>query len=78
MTSTPVLAFPNFNKEFVVETDTCDTGIGAVLSQGGHPIAYFSKGLNVANQRLSTYEKEFLAVMMVLISGDPIYSEILS
>jgi hypothetical protein len=45
-----------------VETGACDTGIGAVLSQEGHPIAYFSKGLSSNNEKLSTYEKEFLAV----------------
>jgi hypothetical protein len=66
MVSTPVLAFPDFTKEFIVETDACDTGIGAVLSQDGHPIAYFSKGLSIANQSLSTYENEFLAVLMVV------------
>jgi hypothetical protein len=49
MSSTPVLTFPDFSKEFVVETDACDTGIGAVLSQEGHPIAYFSKGLSASN-----------------------------
>jgi hypothetical protein len=66
MVSTPILAFPDFTKEFIVETDACDTGIGAVLSQDGHPIAYFSKGLSIANQSLSTYENEFLAVLMVV------------
>jgi hypothetical protein len=66
MVSTPVLAFPDFTKEFIVETDACDTGIGAVLSQDGHPIAYFSKGLSIVNQTLSTYEKEFLAVLMAV------------
>jgi hypothetical protein len=45
-----------------VETGACDTDIGAVLSQEGHPIAYFSKGLSSNNQKLPTYEKEFLAV----------------
>jgi hypothetical protein len=66
MSSTPVLAFPKILKEFIVETDACDTGIGAVLTQEGHPIAYFSNGLNASNKNLSTYEKEFLAVMMTV------------
>jgi hypothetical protein len=66
MTITPILTFPYFTKKFVVETNVCETGIGEVLLQEGHPITYFSKGLSIANQKLSTYEKEFLAVMMVV------------
>lgn len=66
MVNTPVLALPNFDRPFSIETDACDTGIGAVLVQDGHPIAFFSKALGVRNQRLSTYEKEFLAVMMAV------------
>jgi hypothetical protein len=49
MSTTLVLAFLIFSKEFVVETDACEIGIGAVLSQEGHPIVYFSKGLSVNN-----------------------------
>jgi hypothetical protein len=64
MVNTPVLALPNFDRSFSTETDACATGIGIVLVQNGHQIAYFSKSLGVKNQRLSTYEKEFLAVMM--------------
>ncbi|GJY88377.1 retrotransposable element Tf2 [Tanacetum coccineum] len=42
MISTPVPSLPNFNKEFVMETDACDVGIGAVLVQADHPIAYMN------------------------------------
>ncbi|CAN6472899.1 unnamed protein product [Victoria cruziana] len=45
LVSAPVLTLPNFTKIFVVETDACDVGVGAVLSQDGHPIAYMSKAL---------------------------------
>lgn len=71
MTTTPVLALPDFDKPFAIEIDACDTGIGALLVQDGHLVAFFSKALGVRNQTLSTYEKEFLAVMMVVDKWRP-------
>ena len=71
MIDAPVLALPNFDRPFSIETDACETGIGAVLVQDSHPLAYFSKALGVRNQKLSTYEKEFLAVMMAVDKWRP-------
>jgi hypothetical protein len=64
--SATVLALPNFEQLFVVETNASDTGIGAVLHQGGHPIAYVSKALGPRTQGLSTYEKESLAILLAI------------
>ncbi|KAJ4784848.1 polyprotein [Rhynchospora pubera] len=63
MAEVPVLAMPDFSKTFIIETDASEVGIGAVLMQGRRPIAYLSKGLSVKNKGLSTYEKEFLALL---------------
>lgn len=62
ITVAPVLALPDFSKPFILETDTSGTGIGAILSQDKHPIAYFSKKLNSSMQHKSTYVRELYAV----------------
>jgi len=65
MTQTPVLALPNFQLQFTVETDACAEGIGAVLMQQGQPIAYLSKAIREKHKALSIYE-EFLALIMAV------------
>lgn len=70
MTTTPVLALPNFRLPFQVETDACGEGIGAVLMQQGQPIAYLSKALGDKHKNLSIYE-EFLALIMAVEKWRP-------
>lgn len=64
--SRPVLAIPDFTKPFAIEIDACHNGAGAVLLQAGHPLAYVSKPLGVKTQGLSTYEKEYLAILITI------------
>jgi transposase InsO family protein len=66
LVTAPVLHLPDFSKSFIIETDASAKGIGAVLQQDGHPIAYISKALGPKNQGLSTYEKECLAILMAV------------
>ncbi|GJR33950.1 putative mitochondrial protein [Tanacetum coccineum] len=58
--------------EHVISTEGVATdpskgvGLGAVLQQDGHPIAYLSKSLAPKHHSIPTYEKEFLAVLLAL------------
>ncbi|XP_028755422.1 uncharacterized protein LOC114714818 [Neltuma alba] len=58
----PLLALPDFAEPFVLETDASGIGIGAILSQRNHPIAYFSKKLSPRRQAQSTYVRELYAI----------------
>ena len=69
--STPVLASPDFEKPFILQTDASEYGVGAVLSQRdalgcNHPIAYFSRKLLPQEVRYSTVEKEYLAIKLAM------------
>ena len=71
LVSAPILQAPNFDLEFVLQTDASDYGIGAVLSQidadgNEHPIRYLSRKLKDAEQRYTVSEKECLAIVWAI------------
>lgn len=57
---------PNFTKPFELTTDASNFAIGAVLSQGKHPITFISRTLSAAEQNYATNEKELLAIVWAL------------
>ena len=70
LSETPVLACPNFEIPFVLQTDASNTGLGAVLSQvvEGNEcvISHVSRTLSEAECHYSTTEKECLAVLWAI------------
>ncbi|KAI4898201.1 hypothetical protein NFI96_005256 [Prochilodus magdalenae] len=65
--SVPVLAYPDPDKMFILDTDASDAGIGAVLSQGEpgfeRVIAYASRALTKQERKYATTKKELLSVV---------------
>lgn len=62
-----------FSKSFTLETKTSNTGIGAVLTQDGQPLAFISQALAPRHPGLSIYDKELLEVQCPLTSGGIIW-----
>ena len=66
LTSPELMAYPQDKAGFILDTDACDYGIGAVLSQlqdgKERVIAYASRTLNKAEQNYCVTDKELLAV----------------
>ena len=61
-----LLAYPNFEKPFEIHTDASHTQLGAVISQEGKPIAFYSRKLNDAQTRYTTTERELLSIVETL------------
>ena len=69
--SAPVLRSPDFTREFVLQSDASDRGVGAVLSQlddegDDHPVTFFSRKLLPREEKYSTIEKECLAIKLAV------------
>ena len=63
-----ILQFPDFTKDFFLNTDASQFAIGSVLSQYNdqtnlHPLSYTSRTLNSAEINYSTIEKELLSIV---------------
>ena len=67
LTCTPILACPDFDSQFCLQTDASFGGIGAVLTQGTKEtervIAYASRALTKEERKWTVTEKEYLAVV---------------
>ena len=67
-TSAPVLAMPDETRQFILEVDASETGVGAVLSQRSkddgllHPCAFFSRKLSPAEKNYDVGNRELLAI----------------
>ena len=67
----PVLAFTDYSKDFLLETDTSKKGLGAVLSQKQedgqfHPVAYGSQALTTHEKNFHSTKLEFLALKLAV------------
>jgi len=62
-----VLRLPDFSKEFALQTDACNDGIGGLLLQQEgnikHPIAFASKKLLPRERNYTTIEKKCFAIV---------------
>ena len=61
-----ILSYPDFNKVFEIHTDGSKTQLGAVVSQDGKPIAFYSRKLNPAQTRCTTTQRELLSIVETL------------
>ena len=69
LTTTPVLAYSDYSRPFILDTDVSDFGIGAVLAQcddDGHErvVAFTSRTLSKTERRYCVTQRELLAVMV--------------
>jgi hypothetical protein len=66
LTTAPVLAQPNIGQPFDMYFDASGMGIGGLLMQNSHAIAYASRQLRRQEERYPTHDLGLLVVVHVL------------
>ena len=66
MAKETLVTFPDFSKEFEIHTDASKLQLGACISQGGKPVAFYSRKLQPAQTRYTTTERELLSIVETL------------
>ncbi|XP_048252587.1 uncharacterized protein K02A2.6-like [Haliotis rufescens] len=59
----PVLRYFDSQKEVVLQVDASQNGVGAVLLQEGHPVAFASKSMTSCQRNYAQIEKEMMAIV---------------
>ena len=70
--SSPILAFANYMKDFLLKADASKEGLGGVLSPKQadghyHPVAYGSQALTAHEKNYHSTKLEFLALKWVIM-----------
>lgn len=66
MVSVPVLALPNFDEVFILESDASAVGLGAELMPQQRLISYYSQALTERQKLKSVYERELMAIVFAV------------
>ena len=62
MAKETILNYPKFDQCFDIRTDASNRQLGAVISQNGKPLAFYSSKLNKAQMNYTVTEKELLSI----------------
>ena len=71
LTTAPVLVLPDTSKDFVIFCDASLQGLGCVLMQEGHVVAYASRQLKPHELNYPTHDLELAAVVHALKQWRP-------
>lgn len=61
-----MLSYPDYSEVFEIHTDASDEQLGAVISQKGKPLAFFSRKFSKPQRNYTVTDKELLSICEVL------------